>query len=255
MRRARHRRAPAVPRRGRLVAHPIHGRLHGPAERSRTHPWRRPRGARRHHGLQRHRRRSRQRGAHPVPAGAPRRPQLVHHRVRGRGDAGHLRGVQRRADPPFHRVLPRDVHDLAAAYHVPAPSAVPHHRPVRSQLGAARAKRGRSHHEAHHPSHLRQVPQRGAQLRLGTVGKRRRQQPEDHTGHVRGRFAPAGERGAADEARGDEGGGRGRQRGARRRSGRGPVPVAVGDAGLLRPARPDRRGVHARRLAAPRATS
>ncbi|MFR1637702.1 MAG: hypothetical protein ACLSVD_00160 [Eggerthellaceae bacterium] len=45
--------------------------------KSRTHPRSRPRGARRHHGFQRHRRRSRQRGAHPVPAGAPRRPQLV----------------------------------------------------------------------------------------------------------------------------------------------------------------------------------
>ncbi len=176
-------------------------------------------GARRHHGLPMASATIPTTWAHPVPAGAPRRPQLVHHRVRGRGDAGHLRGVQRRADPPFHRVLPRDVHDLAAAYHVPAPSAVPHHRPVRPQLGAARAKRGRSHHEAHHPSHLRQVPQRGAQLRLGTVGKRRRQQPEDHARHAGGRFAPAGERGAADEARGDEGGGRGRQRGTRRRSG------------------------------------
>ena len=36
----------------------------------------------------------RQRGAHPVPAGAPRRPQLVHHRVRGIRNTNGINNLQ-----------------------------------------------------------------------------------------------------------------------------------------------------------------
>ena len=138
----------------------------------------------------------RQRGAHPVPAGAPRRPQLVHHRVRGRGDAGHLRGVQRRADPPFHRVLPRDVHDLAAAYHVPT-------RLLRcptidqcDQLGAARQSAAGATTKLIIQAIYDKFPNAVLNYGWGRVGKRRRQQPLKITrAMLEGRFAPAGERG------------------------------------------------------------
>ena len=150
----------------------------------------------------------------------------------------------------MHRPLSRDAYDPAAACHLPAPAALSHHRPVRFELGVPRAERGGRCHEAHRQGHLRQVPQRCAQLRVGAVGKRCGHEPAHHARDAGGRFPAARERGAADEVRRDEGGGRGGQRAAGRRGGRGAAPVGCGHAGLLRATRPDRRHVRARRLAA-----